>query len=405
MNVPSSTVLLVDDDSNFLTQFQDYLESRGISTVTAANADHALKILSEKNMAVILADERMPGQKGAELLEEVQKKYPDVVRVLMTGYSDLQSVINAVNRGAIYRYVSKKLVPDEILSVVKQSLEKYHQDKEVLKLCRANRRLLRMLAAEQNLSVVGIFGKEVSQKIEEIVTGISAYLFRNAGQSSRDVSSSDRLKNDFAYLDRALKRIGVLSSLSPEEGEKTASIGDFHRLLESKIESLKIKALEKDICLTLDLQLEKNSAILNISLSSLKRIVREILENAVLFSPPSRCFIEITTLLVMNEEDPHYEICVVNPTVQKSLLNLPSWFAPFYTTLGHIPHSEGTPLPEGDDPKGANPKGASYNLTPYFHYGLGLPLAQWFSARHGGLIELNEENQKIRVKAVFSVLP
>lgn len=397
-----SSVLLVDDDPNFLAQFKAYLESKEISVFCALNALEALKILSEKNIAVILADERMPGQKGAELLEEVQKKYPDVVRVLITGYSDLQSVINAVNRGAIYRYVYKKLNPEEILIVVKQSLEKFRNDQDILRFSQANRRLLRMLSAEQNLSVVGIFGKEVSQKIEEIVTGISAYLFRKAGDNQERVPSQQRLKNDFGYLDRALKRIRDLSSPAPE-GEKTASIVDFHRLLKEEIESLKKKAFKKDIFLTIDLNLEKGSSLLPISLFSLRRMMKELLENAVLFSPPSRCLLEIRTSLKEDHEDPRYEISIVNPTTKKlgtlslgtqSLpQNLQSCFAPFYTSLGHVPQLDEIPMPDG----------AGYNLSRYFHYGLGLPLAQWVAASHGGVIELHEEGQKVRVVVLFSL--
>lgn len=105
---------------------------REFDIVTAISADEALKILEEdeKGFSIILTDQRMPEMTGIEFLVEVKKKYPDCTRVLITGFTDVQAVINAINKGEVYRYVEKPWDANELRVTFLNAHENYSLKKE-----------------------------------------------------------------------------------------------------------------------------------------------------------------------------------------------------------------------------------------------------------------------------------
>ena len=100
------SILYVDDEPQNLFLFRSFFEQE-YTVHTAESGSEALRILGESDIQVLLADQRMPGINGIQLLETVAKEYPETVRVLVTGYSDIDVVIGAINRGAVYRYLGK----------------------------------------------------------------------------------------------------------------------------------------------------------------------------------------------------------------------------------------------------------------------------------------------------------
>ena len=89
---------------------------REFDIVTAISADEAVKILDEdeEGFSIILTDQRMPDKTGIEFLQEVKDKYPDSVRILITGYTDIEAVIDAINKGEVFRYVEKPWDANEL---------------------------------------------------------------------------------------------------------------------------------------------------------------------------------------------------------------------------------------------------------------------------------------------------
>jgi len=117
-------ILYVDDEPQNLYLFRSFFE-RDYTVITAASGTEALAILAEQEIQVLLADQRMPGINGIQLLETVAKEYPQTVRVLVTGYSDIDVVIDAINRGAVYRYLSKPWDIEEIKATIRNAIEVY----------------------------------------------------------------------------------------------------------------------------------------------------------------------------------------------------------------------------------------------------------------------------------------
>ncbi|QQR79529.1 MAG: response regulator [Deltaproteobacteria bacterium] len=125
-------VLLVDDEKDFWEDLYDRLSVvfGKMNVLIASSGEEALQILKNQPIGVILSDQRMPGVSGHELLEEVSRRWPDVVRILLTAFPDIRSAKDSVNKGEIYQYVSKSTSLSEIESLVKSGLQKFESDEK-----------------------------------------------------------------------------------------------------------------------------------------------------------------------------------------------------------------------------------------------------------------------------------
>ncbi|NTW48877.1 MAG: response regulator [Chlorobiales bacterium] len=122
MNEPIHTILFVDDEPSILSSLS-FSFKRTCKVLTAQSGMEALDIFRAQKtpIHVIVSDQRMPGMLGVELLREVKHISPSTMRILLTGYSDLQSVINSVNTGEVFRYVNKPWNSDKLRETIKQA--------------------------------------------------------------------------------------------------------------------------------------------------------------------------------------------------------------------------------------------------------------------------------------------
>ncbi len=141
-NAEQATLLFVDDESNILSSLKRLFRPLGYRIHTALGGPKGLEVLAREEIDLVISDMRMPGMDGAEFLEEVAKQWPDTVRILLTGYSDLGSTIAAINNGHIYRYVAKPWEEHELTLTIKHALE--------LKLLRDEKTRLETLTHTQN---------------------------------------------------------------------------------------------------------------------------------------------------------------------------------------------------------------------------------------------------------------
>jgi signal transduction histidine kinase len=129
----TDTVLYVDDDHANLVVLKATCAEE-FDVITAASGPEALEILKEREVAVLLADQRMPGMSGVEVFEATQDLYPDTVRILITAYSDLSDAVNAINRGKIRRYIRKPWEPDELKAILREGIESYQTRRKIIQL-------------------------------------------------------------------------------------------------------------------------------------------------------------------------------------------------------------------------------------------------------------------------------
>jgi CheY-like chemotaxis protein len=118
-------ILVVDDEEAILETMTFTFEGE-YDVLTSTDARRALEILDEKSpIAVVLTDQRMPNMSGVEFLAEVCRRHPSTVRMILTGFADLDAIIEAINDGHVYAYITKPWEPDHLKHVMKQAAERY----------------------------------------------------------------------------------------------------------------------------------------------------------------------------------------------------------------------------------------------------------------------------------------
>jgi response regulator RpfG family c-di-GMP phosphodiesterase len=117
-------ILYVDDEENNLISFKATFRLK-YHVLTALSGEEAFKILESKPVEIIVTDQRMPAMTGVEFLEKVIEKFPDPIRILLTGYADMTAVVDAVNKGKIFHYVTKPWDEEELNLTINRAYAKY----------------------------------------------------------------------------------------------------------------------------------------------------------------------------------------------------------------------------------------------------------------------------------------
>jgi len=129
MSVQHIHILYIDDEIHNLNAFK--ASFRRLYTVfTADSAEGAVKILSENDIHIIISDQRMPRMTGIEFFESILERYPEPIRILLTGYADINAVIDAINKGQVYKYFSKPWNEEELRHNIEKAYEVYALRKE-----------------------------------------------------------------------------------------------------------------------------------------------------------------------------------------------------------------------------------------------------------------------------------
>jgi CheY-like chemotaxis protein len=167
-------ILVVDDEEAILETMTFTFEGE-YEVYTSSDARRALEILEEKHpVAVVLTDQRMPNMSGVELLAEVCRRHPNTVRMILTGFADLDAIIEAINDGHVYAYITKPWEPDHLKHVMKQAVERYRLTVE-------NERLL------AHLQQANVFLEGVMDELDEGAMALDAAgVVRAANRPARD---------------------------------------------------------------------------------------------------------------------------------------------------------------------------------------------------------------------------
>lgn len=153
----ASVILFVDDEPNILSSLRRLFRLEGYNTLIAESGWAGLNILETEPVDLVISDMRMPQMDGAHFLEAVRLRWPDTMRLLLTGYADVSSIMQAINRGEIYRYITKPWDENEILLIVRQALERKALEQE--------RRRLEELTRAQN-EELNVLNASLEKKVE-----------------------------------------------------------------------------------------------------------------------------------------------------------------------------------------------------------------------------------------------
>ena len=117
-------LLVIDDEPDVCDSVHDLLR-REFKVLRARNAEEGFRLMRENEVHIIMTDQRMPKVTGVELLTQVRQGHPQAVRMLFTGYADLESIIAAINQGHIYQFMRKPWKPEELLAAVRDAAAEY----------------------------------------------------------------------------------------------------------------------------------------------------------------------------------------------------------------------------------------------------------------------------------------
>lgn len=118
------TILYVDDEMNNLISFKAVFRIK-YNVLTAISGEEAIKILRNNLINIIITDQRMPNMTGVEFLESILNEYPDPIRILLTGYADMNAVVDAVNKGKIFHYLTKPWNEEELDMTINRAFDIY----------------------------------------------------------------------------------------------------------------------------------------------------------------------------------------------------------------------------------------------------------------------------------------
>lgn len=116
-------ILFVDDEENILSSLVRLFRKEEYDLLTATSGADGLKIMESREISLVISDHRMPGMTGVDFLARVKDISPDTIRIMLTGYADLEAAISAINKGEVYRFISKPWNDDELKLTVRQSLD------------------------------------------------------------------------------------------------------------------------------------------------------------------------------------------------------------------------------------------------------------------------------------------
>ena len=129
-----SNILIVDDEQSILNSLNRLFRKEGYKVFTATSGKSGLEIFKESNIHLVISDYRMPRMNGVEFLQKVRELYPDTIRIVLSGYADVDTIIAAINKGEIYKFITKPWNDEELKLTIRRSLEQYE-------LIQENRRL------------------------------------------------------------------------------------------------------------------------------------------------------------------------------------------------------------------------------------------------------------------------
>ena len=127
-------ILIVDDEPNVLSSLRRLFRDEEYAIFTAAGAGEGLRILEHEPVEIVISDYRMPDVNGVEFLSEVCKRWPDTVRIVLSGYADASVIAAAINEGQVFKFVAKPWNNDELKASVVRAIERYyfHKNKKIL---------------------------------------------------------------------------------------------------------------------------------------------------------------------------------------------------------------------------------------------------------------------------------
>src|SRR5688572_10653682 len=234
-------ILYVDDEEKSLKYFTRAFDEH-FRIYTAANAADGFRLLEEHKdeIGVLMTDQRMPGEKGVQLLERARQLRPKIIRILATAYSDIDAAIEAVNTGAIYKYVHKPWDVEPLEQTVRRALEFFMVQRERDQLLKEKLSVLHNLMITDRVVSLGLLAAGLGHHIRNSLVAIRTFLDLAPEKLQEEKVDLEELRNPnfwrdfYDHVQKQLLRItelltdlGLASSEKPTRFEEEVDLQEF----------------------------------------------------------------------------------------------------------------------------------------------------------------------------------
>jgi two-component system probable response regulator PhcQ len=201
-NYKRFAILYVDDEEKSLANFSRAFGDQ-FHIFTASNAQDGLKLLEQHadEIGLLMTDQRMPGEKGVWLLERARKLRPNMIRILVTAYADMDAAIDAVNSGAIYKYVTKPWDPPQLEQTLMRGLEFYMVRLERDQLLREKMSVIRNMMIADRIVSLGLLAAGLSHHIRNSLVAVKTFLDLAPVKMAEEKSAMKGLRNPDFWKD------------------------------------------------------------------------------------------------------------------------------------------------------------------------------------------------------------
>jgi signal transduction histidine kinase len=371
------TILVVDDEPDVVKSVKDLLRLE-YRVLGATSPSEALQILNRETVHVVMTDQRMPEMTGVEFLSRLRGDHPDAMRLLFTGYADIKAVVDAINHGNVYRYITKPWDPDELQTVIRQACERYDllvERKRLTSMLQAQNQDLEQANAnlrranELKYAFIQVASHELRTPLA-ILQGLTR-LASNLPQAT------EPLRGFVVRIDRASKRLNHLV----EQLIAMLQAGRLEQTVDAKPEDLSalLREATDDVrpfielrSQTLAVDVPSDLGTIEVEAAKIRDSLNHLLLNAIKFTPDSGK-IGVSARRI---EGGAAQIQVtdtgsgISPAMRERL------FEPFFTGYDVSRHSSGT-FEHGRQ-----------------GLGLGLALVKLFIELHGGTVAVESEQGK-----------
>ncbi len=364
------TLLVVDDEPDVIKSVQDLLRF-DYRVLGATRATEALKLMSYEEVHVVMSDQRMPEMSGIEFLHRVHEEYPDAVRLLFTGYTDTKTIIEAINEGHVYRYITKPWDTDEFRSVIRDAVERYDLagDRRQLlaDLTKKNEELER--ANKLRLAFIEVASHELRTPVT-ILAGMAQFLHETPDLPPSLFEGIDSMYHSSQRLQELMEQIITMLQAGQFQHQRKAEYTNLSSLLATAIHDIRPFLQKRKQTLVEDYpHWPEDLGNIVLDPEKIRDCLNHLLLNAIKFTPDEG------TIMVSARRTPSggAEIRVSDTGTGIDPAILPHIFEPFFAGFDIAHHASGK-----------------------FEYqskgiGLGLSVVKAFVEMHGGTIAVETE--------------
>jgi len=370
------TILVVDDEPDVVKSVRDLLRL-DYRVLGAKRASEAVEMLRQDEVHVVMTDQRMPEMTGVQFLNKVRGEYPEAIRLLFTGYADIRAVVDAINQGNVYRYITKPWDPDELQSVIREACERYDllvERKRLFALLQTQNRELETVntqlrtANELKTNFIQVASHELRTPLT-ILIGLAGVAQRPTTPPAEQKVWLKKIEQAGGRLQRIVDQL--VAMLGANRFDKTLEIkpADLSGILHEACDDVRPFVELRKQTLTIDLPVLGDIAV---DAAKIRDSINHLLLNAIKFTPDGGR-IAVNAHAATRGGIDGVEITVSDTGAGINPQSQPRLFEPFFTGFDVSHHSSGT----------------------YEHgkqgIGLGLSIVRAFVELHGGTIGVKSE--------------